>query len=206
MTIDPQADALLAEIQTNVERWIAAVTTDGSLSGAAAQGCRHEIDRLATDLLARCRQLETENREVAELKAIINNDGSLSTHEDHIDILRDAMHALSKLGAIADVDEQNRKLSSDLQAARAEVARLQGKLPKPYEKFVRVANELVAELKAAPSEPVTAQIEERDGGELSMIFTRHDCPKGVGVVQMHFEPPPSDFDSDPSPHEDKSNG
>jgi hypothetical protein len=47
--------------------------------------------------------------------------------------------------------------------------------PAPHERFVRVSVELVAELKAAPSAPVTVRIEEREGSELAMLFTRHYC-------------------------------
>lgn len=43
---------LLAEVQTNCERWVAAVATDDSLSGVAAQSIRNEIARLATALRA----------------------------------------------------------------------------------------------------------------------------------------------------------
>lgn len=43
-------------------------------------------------------------------------------------------------------------------------------LPPIREKFVRVSDELVAELKAAPSKPVTVAIVE-DGNELHMTFT-----------------------------------
>ena len=47
---------------------------------------------------------------------------------------------------------------------------------RPHERFVRVDERLVDQLRAAPSEPVTVQIEDREGGELFMVFTRHDCP------------------------------
>lgn len=44
-------------------------------------------------------------------------------------------------------------------------------------RHVLVADELVDQLKAAPSEPVTLQIEEREGGELWFLATRHECPE-----------------------------
>lgn len=47
---------------------------------------------------------------------------------------------------------------------------------RPDTKHVVVADELVAQLRDAPSEPVTLQITEREGGELEFVATRHDCP------------------------------
>ena len=57
----------------------------------------------------------------------------------------------------------------------------------PGEKMVRVSAELVEQLKAAPSQPVTLQIEEREGDELQFILTRHDCPNDAAP---NAPPPP----------------
>jgi len=43
--------------------------------------------------------------ELAQLKALINYDGSLTTFEEHVDILRDAMAALEQLGTLHDMHE-----------------------------------------------------------------------------------------------------
>lgn len=47
---------------------------------------------------------------------------------------------------------------------------------RPGEKMVRVSVQIVEQLTAAPSQPVTLQIEDRGGEELQFILTRHDCP------------------------------
>lgn len=71
---------------------------------------------------------------------------------------------------------------SDLAAARAALTalfvtrRVDGEAKKDGIHFVRVYESLVQQLRAAPSEPVTLQIEERDGRELRFTATRHDCP------------------------------
>ena len=44
------------------------------------------------------------------------------------------------------------------------------------EYLVRVAPNIVQQLRAAPSPPVTMRIEEREGRELEFIITQHDCP------------------------------
>lgn len=46
--------------------------------------------------------------------------------------------------------------------------------PQPHEKYVVVADEMVAELKARPGRPVTVRIVEADHGKLDMTFTEVD--------------------------------
>jgi len=57
-------------------------------------------------------------------------------------------------------------------------------IPPSHTSYVRVSREFVAELKAAPSQPVTIRIEERANNELHFVATRHDCP-GASSLPHH---------------------
>jgi ribosomal protein S27AE len=57
-----------------------------------------------------------------------------------------------------------------------EIARLRALLPAPHERFVRVAPEMVEQLTAAESEPVTIAVEARAHGELFLVLTRWNTP------------------------------
>lgn len=48
--------------------------------------------------------------------------------------------------------------------------------PRSGEKFVRASDEIVAELRANPSHPVTVQIREEPDGCLMLVFTRWPVP------------------------------
>jgi hypothetical protein len=52
--------------------------------------------------------------------------------------------------------------------------------PPEHVRFVRIAAEMVEQLRAESSRPITLQIEEREHGELSFVATRHDCPSPTG--------------------------
>jgi hypothetical protein len=47
----------------------------------------------------------------------------------------------------------------------------------PHEHFVRVSTEMVDQLIANPSDPVTLRIEEREDGELHLTATKHECAR-----------------------------
>lgn len=67
-------------------------------------------------------------------------------------------------------DDYDPQFVMELMADRIRELEAQLTLPPIREKFVRVSDELVAELKAAPSKPVTVAIVE-NGNELHMTFT-----------------------------------
>ncbi len=49
-------------------------------------------------------------------------------------------------------------------------------MPRPHENYVIVSTELVDEMMAAPSRPVTVSITKREDGRLEMVFTDADAP------------------------------
>lgn len=53
--------------------------------------------------------------------------------------------------------------------------------PKPRERYVRVADELVEQLRAAPSEPVTLQIRDEPDGTLMFVCTSAAIDRARGV-------------------------
>lgn len=73
-----------------------------------------------------------------------------------------------------------------------ELADLRATLPQAGQRFVLVAPELVAQLKDNPSQPVTLQIEEREGGELHFVASMYppaevtpaEASGGSTVVQI----------------------
>ena len=66
---------------------------------------------------------------------------------------------------------------TDIDQMVTEIERLRALLPRPGERYVRCSEEIVAQLLAEPSQPVTLKVEGRSGNELQFILTRHDCPE-----------------------------
>jgi hypothetical protein len=60
----------------------------------AAQDAMRELERVKRERDAR----------IAAYEAIINDDGSLESHEEMLDVLRDMAHARTKLGRIAELE------------------------------------------------------------------------------------------------------
>ncbi len=97
----------LGQERETVLSQLAAIAENGTEEHLAAVGLRSELAQA---------RLERD-----ELKTIINSDGSLTTHEEYIDILRDMASAEMHLpAAVAETE----RLQSELAQARVEVARV----------------------------------------------------------------------------------
>jgi len=114
----PTADAVIWRQEANKQ------ARRADLAEAEAADLRAKLDaekaeseRLRGLFLSMCdsrdawiKQCDAAEARLAELQRIINDDGSLTTHEEHVDILRDAMSALN---GIAELQRENERLKSE---------------------------------------------------------------------------------------------
>jgi hypothetical protein len=92
-----------------------------------------------------------------------------------------------RLDLMASGDDQWDLSDNDRAAIRMALREMAMYGPAPHEQYVRCSREFVAELLAAPSQPVTIQIETRRGNELHFSATRHDCPDASALQQGDAE-------------------
>lgn len=122
--------------------------------------------------------------QLAALKSIINSDGSLATHEEHIDILRDAMQALSQS---ADLNRQlaaaRQHADSSKTADSEDWNRIQdanANLHAACEDYEQRIRELQSALDAASEGWVEGVVEEGNAGR--RIITVNYLPIGTRVL------------------------
>ena len=87
-------------------------------------GSREKINDLVGEIEGdQClrNQLAAVTKERDDYKTIINSDGSLSSVDEHIDILSDAMAALDKIGGVVEIEAEITRLLGLLGEAKDEL-------------------------------------------------------------------------------------